>query len=398
MTIVAGSFTRACASSAALMLAVLLAASAAARQPGATLAPGSEAAAGGELTVPPVPEGTPEQLIEYVQKLKQAGARPKSREEAMAYFGKVAKAGLEASDKALAQLKPADPLYEPAAKAKLESLAMLGRLGDAEASKAMTAFAGDLVNGPSPKLAKEAGMMLLMVEAQGVLQGNAAGAPALIQKIGGMLAQDPDDPQTVQLAMQLAGAFEHMPGGEEAARVAYSTFGPLMLKSSNEQIRGLAAKFEGVLRRLNLPGNEMEISGTLLNGSPFDPKSVAGKVVLVDFWATWCGPCIAEIPNVLEQYEKYHDKGFEVIGVSLDDDAEALKAFVDEKKLPWPVLYEKPGGAGWQHPLATKYGVSGIPTVILVGRDGKVVSLDVRGEKLGAALDKLFGGTAKDPG
>jgi hypothetical protein len=84
--------------------------------------------------------------------------------------------------------------------------------------------------------------------------------------------------------------------------------------------------------------------------------------------------------------------------VSLDDDADALKAVVDEKKIPWPILFEKPGGQGWRHPLATKYGVSGIPTVILVGRDGKVVSLDARGEKLGEQLDKLFAGAAKDPG
>jgi thiol-disulfide isomerase/thioredoxin len=112
--------------------------------------------------------------------------------------------------------------------------------------------------------------------------------------------------------------------------------------------------------------------------------------VLVDFWATWCGPCIAEIPNVLEQYEKYHDKGFEVVGVSLDQDREALEKFVAEQKIPWPILFEKPEGEGWQHPLATFYGITGIPTVVLIGRDGKVITLDARGEKLGDRLDELF--------
>lgn len=367
-----------------------------AREPDAPA--GRASGAGGELTVPPVPQGTPEQLLDYIKKLQDPSVRPKSREEAIDYFGKVAKAGLTASEKAIAQLKPADPLYEQAIRAKLQSLSMLAGLGDAEAGKSLSGFAAEIAKGPSPKLAKEAVQVLLVTEARDVMRGNVAGARALIEKVSAVLAKDPDDVQTVQLAVQLAGGFEHMPGGEDAARAAYTAFGPLLAKSSNEGVRAMAENFEGVLRRLSLPGNPMEITGTNLNGSPFDPKSVAGKVVLVDFWATWCGPCIAEIPNVMEQYQKYHAKGFEVIGVSLDDDVEALKSFVDERKIPWPILFEKPGGQGWRHPLATKYGVSGIPTVILVGRDGKVVSLDVRGEKLGAELDKLFGGGAKDPG
>ncbi len=359
---------------------------------------GRAPAAEGELTVPPVPEGSPEQLLDYIKKLQDPSVRPKSREEAIDYFGKVAKAGLAASEKAIAQLKPADPLYEQAIRAKLQSLSMLAGLGDAEAGTSLSGFAAEIAKGPSPKLAKEAVQVLLVTEARDVMRGNVAGARALIEKVSAVLAKDPDDVQTVQLAVQIAGGFEHMPGGEEATRAAYTAFGPLLAKSSNEGVKAMAENFEGVLRRLSLPGNPMEIMGTNLDGSPFDPKSVAGKVVLVDFWATWCGPCIAEIPNIMEQYQKYHAKGFEVIGVSLDDDVEALKSFVDERKIPWPILFEKPGGQGWRHPLATKYGVSGFPTVILVGRDGKVVSLDVHGEKLGVELDKLFGGGAKDPG
>jgi thiol-disulfide isomerase/thioredoxin len=134
----------------------------------------------------------------------------------------------------------------------------------------------------------------------------------------------------------------------------------------------------------------MAIKGTLLNGQPFDQKSLAGKVVLVDFWATWCGPCVAEIPNVLEQYEKYHAKGFEVIGISLDQDRGALEKFVADQKVPWPILFEESEGDGWQHPLATYYGISGIPTVILLGRDGNVITLNARGERLGEELAKLF--------
>jgi thiol-disulfide isomerase/thioredoxin len=113
-------------------------------------------------------------------------------------------------------------------------------------------------------------------------------------------------------------------------------------------------------------------------------------VVLVDFWATWCGPCVAEIPNMIEQYSKYHAKGFEIVGVSLDEDREARVQFVGEKKIPWPVLFEKSEGEGWRHPLATYYGITGIPQLILIGRDGNVITLNARGEKLGEKLAELF--------
>ena len=329
-----------------------------ARQPGAVAdAPG---AAQAMPKVPPLPEGTPEEMM-------------------------------QAADKILAQVKPADPLHDPAAKMKLESLMMLGRFGDEKAAADMATYAATLTNSPSKDLANEARRLVLVSEAQQILSsGDAKAAEGLVAKTAAMLAADPDDVQSAGLAMQLAGAFEHMPGGEAVAAAAYRSFGPAMAKSSNEQIQKMGEGFAGTLRRLSLPGHPMEINGTLLNGKPFDQKTLAGKVVLVDFWATWCGPCVAEIPNVLEQYEKYHKDGFEVVGVSLDQEREALEKFVTDQKLPWPILFEEPKGDGWQHPLATFYGISGIPTVVLIGRDGNVITLDARGENLGERLDAIF--------
>ena len=360
-----------------------------ARQPGAVAdAPG---AAQAMPKVPPLPEGTPEQMMQFIAGLKQANVRPASRKEMMAYMRDVAAVSLQAADKILAQVKPADPLHDPAAKMKLESLMMLGRFGDEKAAADMATYAATLTNSPSKDLAKEAQRLVLVSEAQQILSsGDAKAAEGLVAKTAAMLAADPDDVQSAGLAMQLAGAFEHMPGGEAVAAAAYRSFGPAMAKSSNEQIQKMGEGFAGTLRRLSLPGHPMEINGTLLNGKPFDQKTRAGKVVLVDFWATWCGPCVAEIPNVLEQYEKYHKDGFEVVGVSLDQEREALEKFVTDQKLPWPILFEEPKGDGWQHPLATFYGISGIPTVVLIGRDGNVITLDARGEKLGERLDAIF--------
>lgn len=347
-------------------------------------------AAEGLPDVPACPDGTPEELMAFVQKLQQPQGRPSSREEMMQYFGKVAAVSLEAADKILAQSQPGDENAVAGSRMKLESLMMLSQLGNENAEGDLLAYAATLADSPSPELANEARRITLLVAARRVMNTGGEGGGELLQTIKSMLEANPNDAQTAQLAMQVASAFENMPGGTDLAKQAYATLATTLAKSSDERIQQMAAKFDGVLRRLDLPGNPIEITGTLLDGTPFDQASLDGQVVLVDFWATWCGPCIAELPNVLEQYEKYHARGFEVIGISLDEDKKALVDFVSERKIPWPILFEQSEGSGWNHPMATKYGISGIPTVILVGRDGRVVSLDVRGEKLGQALDKLF--------
>lgn len=375
---------------------LMLSALCTALHPARTLAADSPAAgqqAGGQFKVPPVPEGTPAELLEYIGSIKQNNVQPSSRQQMMEYMKQVATATVAAADKALAQIQPTDDTYERLATAKLESLMMLNRLGDQTAGGTLNQFATSLVNSNSPALAMEAKRLLLVAQAQELFsKRDLAGAAGLIGQTKQLLDANPNDSATAGLAMQLASAFEHMPGGEAAAREAYETFGPIFAASSNESIRQMGASFAGTLRRLSLPGNPMEITGTLLNGQPFDQQTLTGKVVLVDFWATWCGPCVAEIPNVLEQYNKYHDRGFEVVGISLDQDRSALEKFVGDRKIPWPILFEPSEGTGWQHPLATYYGISGIPTVILIGQDGNVITLNARGERLGEELDKIFSG------
>jgi thiol-disulfide isomerase/thioredoxin len=348
----------------------------------------AEPAAG--LSVPELPaDASPQELLEFVGGLMPPKQRPQSREEMFAYIKGVSELAVQAADKILGQVQEEEELYVQAAKLKLESLSALARLGEEDAAEAMAAFAGKLAGSTSKPLAMEAKRMLIVAEAQKMFStGEFAGAGAVIQQTADLLKADPDDPQTAGLAMQLAGAMEQIPGGSDLAAGAMQTFGAIFETSGNERIRGLAKSFEGKLRFMSLPGNPMEITGTLLDGKQFDPASLAGKVVLVDFWATWCGPCVAEIPNMLTEYEKYHDKGFEIVGISLDQDREALETFVAERKIPWPVLHEQEGEGS--HPLAEFYGINGIPQFVLIGRDGNVITLDVRGEKLGQRLAELF--------
>ena len=116
-------------------------------------------------------------------------------------------------------------------------------------------------------------------------------------------------------------------------------------------------------------------------------KPIKGEVVLVDFWATWCGPCRAELPSVKAAYQKFHDKGFEIIGISLDDDREKLEAFIQKESMPWPQHFD---GQGWQNELGQKFGITGIPATFLIGKDGKIAATDLRGEALGATVAQLL--------
>jgi thiol-disulfide isomerase/thioredoxin len=122
------------------------------------------------------------------------------------------------------------------------------------------------------------------------------------------------------------------------------------------------------------------------------PSSFAGKLVLLDYWATWCGPCIAELPNLLSNFDQYHEKGLEILGVSLDNAGQEAKvtAFLKDKKGIWPQVYD---GKGWQAENASKYGIDSIPAAFLVDGDtGEVLAIGnaLRGEALAVTLEKAF--------
>ena len=122
-----------------------------------------------------------------------------------------------------------------------------------------------------------------------------------------------------------------------------------------------------------------DFEAATLDGKPFRLSALRGKVVLLDFWATWCAPCVAELPNVKKAHDTFAKQGLVVVGVSFDQSASKARDYVADKQLAWPQVWAEKADKG---PIAELYGVSAIPAVFLIGPDGVVAATDLHGDKL----------------
>ena len=145
------------------------------------------------------------------------------------------------------------------------------------------------------------------------------------------------------------------------------------------------AKLAAEYRKKSAPMSELvgevvpDFSATDLDGKPISLQQYRGKVVLLDFWAVWCGPCLGEMPNVKRVYNTYKDQGFDIIGVSLDTDEVRLQNYLKENDIQWRQIFS---GKKWESPLAQKYHIRSIPAPCLIARDGTLISSEARGVKL----------------
>jgi thiol-disulfide isomerase/thioredoxin len=128
-----------------------------------------------------------------------------------------------------------------------------------------------------------------------------------------------------------------------------------------------------------------DFNETDIAGQPLSVAAHRGRVTMIDFWATWCPPCRAEMPNVIATYNQYDAQGFDIIGISLDDNQRAVTQFTQARGMAWPQFCD---GQGWDNRLAKKYGVRSIPMDYLLDRHGVIIGKGLRGEELGQAVAK----------
>ncbi len=171
-------------------------------------------------------------------------------------------------------------------------------------------------------------------------------------------------------------------------REVYQMLLGLASKSSMDKSRSLAEDIvagqapeeikrqaKAMLKRMDMVGRKPAIKFTAIDGREVDMEKLMGKVVLIDFWATWCGPCVAELPNVKEVYDKFHSKGFEIVGISLDKDKDALTQFIAKEKMAWPQYFD---GKGWENAISQEFGINSIPAMWLVDKSGQIRDLNGR--------------------
>ena len=241
----------------------------------------------------------------------------------------------------------------------------------------------------------QAKLMAFQENVRAVLNGNGERRDGLIE-ITKMLLENRDlgvsEFQLMMPAMlnlEAVGEFETARQMLMLVRDAYQDHSnPQLVETTENMVQAYEL-------RIGMLGQPMELEGVTVDGETFDWSSYQGKVVLVDFWATWCGPCLEEIPNIKLAYEQYREHGFEVVGVNMDDESigSKLPSFLKRHQIPWRnVLGKHPG----TNPNAVRYGVESLPFLVLVDRDGTVAAIHLRGPEIHTKVKELLA-LARDP-
>ena len=334
-----------------------------------------------------IPDGTPAEMLAAMEKMLQPDPEYVSQVgEQQALIQTLARI-IKTADKVLADANASDQDKTEAYKFKISMLHQGILYQVAEYAGQLRTLAEELLKSqPKGELAPMAGYLSIRAE----YQQSGDLAPSTLPRTQAFIKSFAGNEMGISLLQEI-GMIAEMTGRHAEAKQAY------LLIQKHFSDHPMAEQVAGSIRRLDLPGKPMKISGTTLDGKPFDIGSLKGKVVLVDFWATWCGPCMAEMPHLREVYEKYRDKGFEIVGISLDEDKQALEESLADAKMPWiQVYFSEENKRGFENPIANYYGISAIPAMFLIDAKGNVAHLSVRGPVLEELVANLMVPPATD--
>ncbi|HEX4085021.1 MAG TPA: TlpA disulfide reductase family protein [Chthoniobacteraceae bacterium] len=194
--------------------------------------------------------------------------------------------------------------------------------------------------------------------------GNVKLTPALDRMMTSFIHDFPDSPDDADLQRARLKSLE------AASPAKADKFLATLLNDPNPAVAKMA---ESAIRSRDLQKKPFELKFTAADGSPVDVSKLRGKVVLIDYWATWCGPCMEKVPELVAAYKQYHDKGLEIVGVSLDQDQNRMLSVTREQGMTWPQYFD---GKGWDNEISSSYGIDSIPRMWLVNRKGMVVDTD----------------------